>query len=79
MKSVTGSVSCSVLSDSDLMDCSPPGSSVLGDSAGKNTGVGGHVLLQGILLTQGSNLGLLHRRQFLYHLSHQAEEAVKLQ
>ena len=28
-------------------------------------------LLQGIFLTQGSNLGLLHRRQILYHLSHQ--------
>ena len=40
------------------MDCSPPGSSVHGDSPGKNTGVGCHVLLQGILLTQGSNLGL---------------------
>ena len=26
----------------------------------KNTGVGSHVLLQGILLTQGSNLRLLH-------------------
>ena len=29
------------------MDCSPPGSSVHGDSPGKNTGVGCHVLLQG--------------------------------
>ena len=27
---------------------------------GKNTGVGGHSLLQGILSTQGLNLGLLH-------------------
>ena len=27
-----------------------------------------HVLLQGILLTQGSNLGLLHCRQILYLL-----------
>ena len=27
--------------------------------------------LQGILLTQGSNLGLLHCRQIIYHLSHQ--------
>ena len=36
-----------------------------------NTGVGSHSLLQGIFLTQGSNLGLLHRRQILYHLSHQ--------
>ena len=39
----------------DLMDCSPPGSSVLGISPGKNTGVGCHFLLLGIFLTQGSN------------------------
>ena len=41
------------------------------DSPGKNTGVGCHFLLQGIFLTQESNLGLLHCRQTLYHLSHQ--------
>ena len=40
-------------------------------SPGKNTGVGSHSLLQEIFLTQGSNSGLLHCRQFLYHLSHQ--------
>ena len=32
---------------------------------------GFHFLLQGIFLTQGSNLGLLHRRQILHPLSHQ--------
>ena len=53
------------------MDHSPPGSSVHGDSPGKNTGVGGHVLLQGIFPTQGSNPGLLHCRWILYCLSHQ--------
>ena len=53
------------------MDCSLPGSSVYGDSPGKNTGVGCHVLLQGIFPTQGSNPGLPHCRQILYHLSHQ--------
>ena len=37
----------------------------------KNTGVGCHPLLQGIFLTQGSNLGLLHCRQILYSLNHQ--------
>ena len=37
----------------------------------KSTGVGCHFLLQGIFPTQGSNLGLLHCRQMLYHLSHQ--------
>ena len=36
------------------MDCSPPGSSVHGDSPGKNTGVGCHALLQGIFPTQVS-------------------------
>ena len=43
----------------DPMHCSPPGFSVLGDSPGKNTGVGCHFLLQGIFPTQGSNLCLL--------------------
>ena len=33
----------------DPMDCSPPGSSVLGDSSGKNTRVGCQALLQGNL------------------------------
>ena len=40
------------------------------NSPGKNTGVGCHSLLQGIFLTQGSNLGLLHCRQILYRLRH---------
>ena len=53
------------------IDCSLPGSSVHGDSPGKNTGVGCHALLQGIFPTQGSNPGLLDCRQILYHLSHQ--------
>ena len=43
------------------MDGSPPGSSVhIIPSQGKNTGMGSHSLLQGIFLTQASNLGLLH-------------------
>ena len=37
---------------------------------GKSTGAGCHFLLQGIFPTQGSNPGLLHCRQTLYHLSH---------
>ena len=41
------------------------------NSPGKNTGVCSHSLLQGIFPTQGSNMGLLHCRQILYHLSHQ--------
>ena len=40
-------------------------------SPGKNTGVGCHSLFQGIFPTQGSNLGFLHCRQILYHLTHQ--------
>jgi len=53
------------------MDCSQLGSSVHGDSPGKNTGVGCHALLQGIFPIQGSNPGLPHCRQILYYLSHQ--------
>ena len=44
----------------DPLDCSPPGSSVHGDSQGKNIGVGCHALLQGIFLTQGPNMHLLY-------------------
>ena len=44
----------------DPLDCSPPGSSVRGDSPGKSTGVGCHALLQGIFLTQRWNLSFLH-------------------
>ena len=63
--------SCPTLCNS--IDCSLPGSSVHGDSPGRNTGVDCHALLQGIFLTQASNphlLCLLHRRQILYPLSH---------
>ena len=42
-----------------------------GNSSGKTTAVGCHFLLQEILPTQESNLGLLHCRQILYRLSHQ--------
>ena len=51
------SVSCSVVSDSLYpMDYSLPGSSVHGDSPGKNTGLGSHSLLQGIFLTRDQTL-----------------------
>ena len=46
-----------------------PGSSVYGDSLGKNTEVDCHSLLEGIFPTQGSNMGLLRCRQILYCLS----------
>ena len=55
--------SCPTLSDS--MDCSAPGSSILGGSLGKNTRVGCHALLQDIFPTQASNPGFLHCRQIL--------------
>ena len=42
------------------MDCSLPGSSVHGDSPGKNTGVGCDFLFQGTFLIQGSNPPLSH-------------------
>ena len=45
----------------------------------QDTGVGGHFLLQGIFLTQGSNLGLLHCRQILYKLSHQGSPTLRSQ
>ena len=50
--------------------CSPSGSSVRGDSPVKNTGLGCHVLLQGIFPTQGLKPGLPHCRRILYQLSH---------
>ena len=43
------------LSLCDPKDCNPPGSSVHGDSPGKNTGVGCHALLQGIFPTQNQS------------------------
>ena len=54
----------------DPLDCSPPGSSVQGILQTRIPGVSCHSLLQGIFPSQGSNLGLLHCRQILYHLSY---------
>ena len=56
------------------MDCSPPGSSCPWDSPGKNTGLAGLFLLQGIFPIQGPNpclipalqVCLLHCRWILY-------------
>ena len=63
-------VAQSCLTLCDAMDHSPPGSSVHGDSPGKNTGMDCHALLQGIFPTQGSNPNLLHCSRILYHLNH---------
>ena len=54
----------------DPMNCSLPGSSLLGDSPGKSNGVGCHALLQGIFPTQWPNPGLLHCSLILYWLSY---------
>ena len=62
----------------DPMDFSPPGSSVHGDSPGKNTEMGCHFLLPGVFPTQGSNPGLPHCRRILYHLSHQGSPSLVL-
>ena len=65
----------------DPMDCSLPGSSVHGDSPGKNTGVGCHFFLQGIFPTQGSYLDflcLLHWKTDALLLSHQGSSGFGL-
>ena len=49
-----------------------PGSSVHGNSPGKDTGLG-FALLQGIFLTQVLNPGLRHCRQILYRLRHKGD------
>ena len=72
------------------MDCSPPGSSVHGDSPGKKTGVGCHALLQGVFPTQGLNPHLrspagdslsgkeLAGRQILCHYCHLGSPVVSI-
>ena len=66
--------SCPTLCDST--DYCLPGSSVHGDSPGKNTGLGCHPLLQGIFPIQASNPGLPHCRWILYCLSHQGSPRI---
>ena len=51
----------------------PGSSSVHGDSPGKNTGVGCHALLQGIITTQESNPNC---QWILYQLDHQGNPRV---
>ena len=62
----------------DPVDYSLPGFSVHEILQGKNTGMGCHVLLQGIFQTQGLNLVLLHCRQILYHLSYQGSPLLSM-
>ena len=62
---------CVLVTQSCLTLCDPMDYSLCPwNSPGKNTGVGSHFPLQRIFPTQGSNSGLLHCRQILYHLSH---------
>ena len=66
------SESCSFMSDF----LRPHGLYSLWISPGKNTGVCSLSFLQGIFPTQGSNPGLPHCRQILYHLSHQGSPRI---
>ena len=50
----------------NIMNCNLPGSSVHGDSPGKNTGVGCLALLEVVFPTQWWKPGLQHCRQILY-------------
>ena len=54
----------------DPKDCSPPGSSIHGDSPSKNIGAGSHTLPSGNL----PNPGHLHCGWILYQLSHQGSQ-----
>ena len=66
-------LSCSVVSDSVTpMDCILLGSLSKGFSR-QEYWSGLYALLQGNLQTQGSNPGLQHCRQILYHLTHQGQ------
>ena len=56
---------------SRLTLCDPVDNTIIRHSSGQNTGVGSLSLLQGIVLTQESNWGLLHCRQVLYQLNYQ--------
>ena len=61
---------CPTLCDS--MDCSLPGSSAHGILQARILEWVAIPFSRGIFPTQGSNPGLLHCRQILYHLSHQS-------
>ena len=71
-------VSCLVMSDSaNPTECGPPDFSGHGILQARILELF-HALLQGIFLTQESNLGLLHCRQILYCLSHQGSPLIML-
>ena len=72
-------VTQSYLAFCDPVDCSPPGSSVRRIFQAKNTGVGCHLLLQGIFPTQESNPGLPPCRWILYQLSYQGSPSKNIE
>jgi len=59
------------------MDCSPPGSSVLGILQTTILEWVPIPFSRGIFLIQGLNLGVLDCRQILYHLSHQGSPQLR--
>ena len=66
------SESCSVISDS----LQPHELYSPWNSPGQNTGVDSLSLFQGIFPTQGSNPGLMHCKQILYHRSHKGSPRI---
>ena len=76
--SVCVCISCSVVSNSlQPHGLQPTRLLCPWDSSGKNTGMGGHALLQGIFPTQVSNPRLPHCGQIFYRLSHQGSPTTK--
>ena len=57
--------------------CDPHGLYSPWNSPGQNTGVGSRSLLQETFPTQGSNPGLPHCKQILYHLRHKGKQKSK--
>ena len=79
MKLLYGSVSRSVVSNSLWPHGLQPDRFLYSwNSPGKNTVVSNDSLLQGLFLTQGLNLGLLHCRQILYYLSNKGSPQMTL-
>ena len=73
---LNGTIICKSMSHSIMSDFVTPWTAATRilcpwNSPARNTGVGSRSLLQGIFLTQELNLGLLHHRQILCHLSPQ--------
>ena len=68
-------VAQSCLTPCNPMHCSLPGSSIHGIFQARALEWVAIFFSRGIFLTQGSNPGLSHCRQMLYHLSHQGSNS----